>query len=86
MENEILKTSSDWLLEPEYSGYVIMDPDGWDRTNYDYSFNVEKISKNEFEHRLKRSTIMVEFEYHDNRTPIVIGKLSDNSAPGQALG
>lgn len=73
MKNKILKTSADWLAESEYKGYVIMDPDGWDRTNYDYSFNVEEISKTEFEKRLNRSTIMIE-------------KLSNSSAPGQTPG
>ena len=35
----------------------ILDPDGWDRSNYDYSWNVEKITRKEFENRLCFSTV-----------------------------
>ena len=55
------KTSKEWLesMPKEYK-LIIIDPDGWDRTNrinYDYSFNREKITKNEFTKRLVASTI-----------------------------
>lgn len=55
-ENEV-KTSKEWkeLLCPKV---IIMDPDGWDRSDYDYSFNQEKISKEEFNRRLCTSTCM----------------------------
>ena len=49
------KTSSEWIKEYDCE---IVDPDGWDRTNYDYSFNEEKITRKEFELRLVRSTIL----------------------------
>lgn len=54
------KTSEEWLQEPEYEGVTIYDPDGWDRSNYEYSFCQEKISKNEFKKRLLSSTIMIQ--------------------------
>ena len=53
---EILRTSSEWLsrLHP---GTIILDPDGWDRSNYEYSFYKERITSKEFNERLIRSTI-----------------------------
>jgi hypothetical protein len=50
---EIKKTSKEWL---EGADYMIMDPDGWDRKNFDYSFNKEKITLAEYNKRLMRST------------------------------
>jgi len=53
-----LKTSVKWLLEiPSEYNLIILDPDGWNRSNYDYSFKKEKISKEEFIKRLSYSTI-----------------------------
>ena len=48
------KTSSEWIKEYDCR---ILDPDDWDRINYDYSFNKEKITREEFEFRLIRSTM-----------------------------
>lgn len=48
------KTSQEWTKH--YPNLSIMDPDGWDRKNYDYSFNQEEITKEEFERRLSLST------------------------------
>lgn len=50
------KTSAEWLAE-KYKGTIILDPDGWDRSNFDFSFNEEQISFSEFERRLCYSTI-----------------------------
>lgn len=48
-----LKTSEEWqklcLIE-------ILDPDGWDRKDYQYSWYEEKISREEFEKRIGPST------------------------------
>ena len=54
-----LKTSAAWhsLLETKYPGSYVMDPDGWDRKNYDYSFYQELIDQEEFLKRLTQSTI-----------------------------
>jgi hypothetical protein len=55
---ETKKTSKEWYeLVQAKTGLVIMDPDGWDRKNYDYSFNEELITKLEFDWRLSMSTI-----------------------------
>lgn len=52
-----LKTSKDWYESmPEKGKIVIMDPDGWDRSNYEYSFNEELITEEEFQRRLCSST------------------------------
>mgnify|MGYP000008773370 CR=1 FL=1 len=56
--SRILRTSAEWkqLLAPST---IICDPDGWDRSNYEYSFNEELISEEEFNNRLIGSTVMV---------------------------
>ncbi len=53
---EILKSSYDWFKQPEFSRIVMMDPDGWDRTNYQASME-ELITRKEFVDRLSLSTI-----------------------------
>ena len=30
-----LRTPEEWLADDEFNGVVVLDPDGWDRTNYD---------------------------------------------------
>lgn len=52
-EKQGKKTSKEWA---ESMAFEILDPDGWDRSNFDYSFNQELISKDEFAKRLCRST------------------------------
>ena len=42
---------------------VIMDPDGWDRGNWDYSWFEEEITENEFMMRVFRSTCSMSREY-----------------------
>ena len=55
-EESILRTSSDWLaLNPVLK---IMDPDGWDRSDFIYSFYEEKISLKEFKNRLSKSSVI----------------------------
>ena len=52
-----LRTSRQWsqrLLDN--TGIIILDPDGWDRKNYEQSFNVELITFDEFMRRVERST------------------------------
>jgi hypothetical protein len=51
------KTSEDWN---KIFKYRILDPDGWDRKNYDYSFKEEEITWDEFMQRLFRSTISLD--------------------------
>lgn len=59
--NELKKTSLDWYKEVRENcpTFVIYDPDGWDRTNYEYSFNQELITKEEFQKRLFSSTVLM---------------------------
>lgn len=47
------KTSEEWQKE---CNVIILDPDGWDRKNYDYSWKEELITKSEFEKRMCIST------------------------------
>lgn len=47
-----LKTSSDWS---QRLGIVVIDADGWDRSNYDYSYHVELISYDEYMVRKSQS-------------------------------
>lgn len=60
-ETVVLKTSKEWSLT--LPGITIMDPDGWDRQNFEYSFNEELISEAEFMKRLARSTCSFLFKY-----------------------
>ena len=53
----MMKTSEEW--NKECVGEVL-DPDGWDRKNFQYSWFEEKISKDEFECRFIHSTIKLE--------------------------
>lgn len=53
------KTSEQWanfLLEP---GQLILDPDGWDRQNFQFSFFEEKINEDEFNRRMMFSTVII---------------------------
>jgi len=55
MSEEIKKTSEEWFKE-QNKVIRILDPDGWDRSNYQFSFYEELITKDEFQERLFRST------------------------------
>lgn len=60
------KTSKEWEeMIPKKFGVIIYDPDGWDRKNYDYSFNEELITKEEFKMRLTNSTVMCKVEFFE---------------------
>jgi hypothetical protein len=54
----ILKTSEEWYNEiyPDKE-LIIYDHDGWDRSNWDFSWYEEKITKDEFSRRVCSSTI-----------------------------
>jgi len=53
------KPSVDWLFDPMYVGLNILEPVGWDKgdDNYEYSFYLERISREEFELRLMDSVL-----------------------------
>jgi hypothetical protein len=47
------KTSEQWQQD---SDYIVLDPDGWDRKNFDFSWN-ELITWEEFNRRMALSTV-----------------------------
>ena len=47
-------TSKEW--QRILPNAVVVDPDGWDRQNFDYAWNVERITKREYKIRLGQST------------------------------
>jgi len=51
------KTSQQWVEELYPVGNPVVDPDGWDRKDFEYSWYQEPISKDEFEKRLMNSTL-----------------------------
>jgi len=54
----ILQTSEQWYKEfRKNSRQVIWDPDGWDRKNFNFAWNDELITWQEFKRRLKLSTL-----------------------------
>lgn len=59
-----LKTSKEWQ---ELCYIEVLDADGWDRTNYDYSWNEEKITREEFEKRLGFSTVQFTVPVFDEK-------------------
>jgi hypothetical protein len=60
LTHAVKKTSAEWVSELyPANNLTILDPDGWDRSNYGFSFNEEKITKSEFHHRLLKSTCLI---------------------------
>ena len=58
------KTSKEWYEKiPSKFKLKILDPDGWDRQNYDYSFNGELVTYNEFRMRLGMSTVSCDHSF-----------------------
>lgn len=58
MATPLTMTSDQWLQQPQYARYTILDPDGWDRRNYQFSFYQELITEDEFGMRLANSTCL----------------------------
>jgi hypothetical protein len=50
------KIPEEWLKTKEFKGYIILDWDGWDRTNMIVELNTP-ITKKEMWNKLMRSTI-----------------------------
>jgi hypothetical protein len=50
------KTSEQW--HEKFSDTVILDPDGWDRSNWDFSWYEERIDYQEYQSRLAASTVI----------------------------
>ena len=57
MSDDRKLSADEWLAQPEYSGLIIMDPDGWDRRGeyWEASWG-EKITREEFRRRASLST------------------------------
>ena len=55
---EEIKTSDEWEKSnlPEMKGTEVLDPDGWDRQNFDFSYYQELITKDEYLFRVGGST------------------------------
>lgn len=59
LKEEMCKKTDDKLTSAEWASQakiVVLDPDGWDRSNFRYSWFEEKITKEEFDKRLMKST------------------------------
>lgn len=54
---EMKKSSDIWA---SYYPYKILDPDGWDRKNFDFSYFQEEITWDGFMNRVNQSTIIFE--------------------------
>jgi len=54
-----MKTSEKWAKILLLDGEMIIDPDGWDRENFQYSFFEELISEEEFCRRMLFSTVVL---------------------------
>jgi hypothetical protein len=52
--NEELKTSAQW--QELLSEIIIVDPDGWDRDNFQFSWYEELITEGEYNRRMIYST------------------------------
>ena len=49
-----LKTSDEW--QRENLDIIVHDPDGWDRSNFKYSWHIERITFEEYKLRRNKST------------------------------
>ncbi len=60
------RTSETWAAQ---LGAEVLDPDGWDRRNFIFSWHEELITREEFDRRYMRSTIMGVNPYRPPRFP-----------------
>lgn len=59
----MLKTSQEW--QEIFYTIKVVDPDGWDRKNLQYSWNEEKITREEYSNRIEKSTVMINKERYN---------------------
>jgi hypothetical protein len=81
------KTSQEWtdILFVDLK-LKVMDPDGWDRSNWKYSFEEEKVSVTEFRNRVARSTCMFNleaFQELDRRVEACVDEAEKNIERGR---
>ena len=62
--SKTLKTSEEW--QSLYPSPKVLDPDGWDRQNYQYSWMEEKITYEEYCNRRSKSSVIGKITYGDN--------------------
>ena len=55
MRNNDIKTSEEW--SQIINNVQVVDPDGWNRSNFQYSWFEEKIPVEEYINRVEKSTI-----------------------------
>lgn len=48
----------DWMMQPEFAGVTILDPDGWDRTNWEESWSIA-LTLEEMQTRVSRCTVQI---------------------------
>lgn len=56
--SEIYKTPDEWLREPQYSNTFILDPDGWDRSNFEKDWAIP-LTEKEFRNKLMFCTVVI---------------------------
>lgn len=56
VHTEILLTPEEWLRTEAYKGLTILDPDGWDRTNFEVDW-IKPITLADFNIKMGVSTI-----------------------------
>lgn len=64
----VKRTSATWAA---MLGAEVLDPDGWDRRNFVYSWHEEEITREEFDHRYMGSTVDTVNGYRPPRFPMV---------------
>ena len=71
INGELHQTSAEWYGEFIKTHKTrILDPDGWDRTNYSYSFHEELVTEDTFNRRLMFSTCSFFIDdYEDGNVP-----------------
>lgn len=60
---DILKTSQEW--QEIFYTIKVADPDGWDRKNFQYSWHEERITREEYNNRIEKSTVMINKERYN---------------------
>lgn len=55
----IKQTSAQWYHQRDNQRVILLDPDGWDRKNFDHSWTEERVTKEEYERRLGLSTCLI---------------------------
>lgn len=53
-----LVTPEEWLKREQFSHITILDPDGWDRTNFEEDWNIP-ISESDMDKKVCMSTVMI---------------------------